>query len=137
MAKPKYWGTIRKVLTSLSNQFISINEDLEAVSFERARTGYLRGDFYPRGYTLPEMEVNIECLAAMREGKVKLLGFGGSESEEESVRITIRAPFSTTRLTTAQLEQIIATTEADAMTKLDVRGIVKSSDGVFIVPDEE
>jgi len=137
VATPKYWGTVRKVLTSLSNQFISINEDLEAVSFERARTGYFNGDFYPRGYTLPEMEVNIECRAMMTGGKVKLLGFGGAESEEEVVKITIRAPFSTTRLTTNQLEQIVRATEDEIKAKLDGRGIIKSEAGEFFIPDKE
>lgn len=136
MAKPKYWGTVRKVLTGLSNQFISVNEDMEALSVARAREGVLRGDLFPRAYTFPEMEVNIRCRATMKEGKVKLLGLGGSEGEEDMVEITIRAPFTTTRLTADQLEEMIKMNEEEAEKKLAERGITSTGSGFFI-PDEE
>ena len=134
MATPRYWGTIRKVLTSLSNQFISTNEDMEVLSQERARLGVLRGDFYPRGYTFPEMEVTIRCKATMKEGKVRL--FGKNEEETDEVDITIRAPFVATPLTQHQLEVIIAMNEQEARDKLKKRGITKVG-SEFFVPDEE
>ena len=137
MSTPKYWGTIRKVLTGLSNQFISVNEDMEAISVHRLKQGLAKGDLHPRVYTFPEMEVNIECRASMNEGKVKLLGLKGSESEEDMVSITIRAPFVTSRLNSDQLETIIRMNEDEVEKLLEDRGIEAGGGSTFFIPDEE
>lgn len=137
MAKPKIWGSIRKVLLDLASDFVEVNEDLEAVTIAKAKAALARGgDLYPRGYHVPEAELTLKCLATRREGKVKLLGFGGSESEEGAMEVTIRAPFVTRPLNHDEIQKIADMEEKRINAELEARGI-EGVGGDYFIPDEE
>ena len=136
MTKPKYLGSIRQVLTGLAFDFMVINRDMEVTSAEELRRGATRGDLFQRAYTFPEMEVNINCRASMKNGKIHL--FGKNESIENSIDITIRAPFITSKLNIRQIEEIIKMNEDEAKTKLEEQGISTETTGTgFFIPDDE
>lgn len=136
MAK-KIWGGIRKVLLDLASDFVEVNEDLEAVTIAKAKAALGKGgDLYPRGYHVPEVELNIRCLATRKDGKVKLLGFGGAESQENTIEVQIRAPFATRPLNQDEIARIADMEEARISKELEDRGI-QGVGGDYFIPDDD
>ena len=134
MASPKYLGTLRTVLSSISGDLVQVNEDLEAISLARAVQA--RGtDLIPRVYAIPSAGIKIHCKASMTEGKVKMFGLGGSSGEEQMVDITIDMPITCIPPTADQIQLIQRTTEEQIRAKLAERGLRGKATGSTFVPD--
>ena len=132
----KLWGSVRKVLLDLASDFVEVNEDLEKVSIAKTKKSIARGgDLYSRGYYIPEAEITLRCKATRVEGKVKLFGLGGVESDQDSIEITIRAPFITRPLNRDELDRIARMEESKIDAELRERGI-EGVGGDYFIPDE-
>lgn len=133
----KFWGTIRKVLLDLASDFVEVNEDLEKVTAAKVKEAMMSGgDVFPRGYHIPEIELTINCKATKVDGKVKLLGLGGVENEENVINVTIRAPLSTRPLNKDELEAIAAREEKKIKDALENRGITMARGAAAILEED-
>lgn len=135
MVKPKFFGSVRKVILDIAADFVEANADLEAVSFADAKRATKVGDFTPLQFICPQMDLTLRCKATVTEGKVKLFGLT-VEGVEDSMEIEIKAPIIARPLNTDQLELIAASTEELIVKKLRERGIEGVS-GDYFIPDTQ
>ena len=134
MARAKYLGTLRKVLSSISGDLVQVNEDLEALSYARAVLAGGR-DLVPRIYTIPTANIKIHCQATLSQGKVKMFGLKGSSETQELVDIEVEMPLNSIPPTAEQIQLIQETAEADIRGKLAARGLRGELTGSTFVPD--
>jgi hypothetical protein len=134
VAKPKYLGTLRRVLSSISGDVVQVNEDLEALSYARAVLAKGR-DLVPRIYAIPSAQIKIHCQATLSEGRVKMFGLGGSSDKQELVDITVEMPLNSIPPTVDQVDLISKTAEEEIRRKLAERGLRGELTGSTFVPD--
>jgi len=134
MAKSKYLGTLREMISSIAGDIVQVNEDLEVISLSRAvKAG--KFDLIPRIYAIPEAELKVTCKATLKAGKVKMFGLGGSSDQEEMIEITVNIPLRVIPPTADQVQIIVDTTEEDVRRKLAERQLRGELNGSTFVPD--
>lgn len=134
MADPKKLGTLRSVLTAFSQQFVAVNEDLEAVSLAKGVMDR-KSDLIPRVYCAPEASVKMKCKASLDQSTVSVFGLGKADTKDsELVELEIEMPIRTVPFTPEQMALVEKTTAEEVRKRLAERNLLGG--GSLFHPDE-